>query len=168
MSEPVLPAGRPLRVALVCLGNICRSPMAHAVLEQRLAAAGLADRVEVTSAGTGGWHTGEPMDERAADVLRSRGYDPSRHRASTFDRSWFDRDLILVMDRSNRADVLSLGALTERVRMFRDFDPLADQPPLDRVVPDPWYGGREDFLDVLTLIERTSEAFVERLATLDR
>ena len=65
---------RPLRIEVTCLGNICRSPMAHVVLEQRLADAGLADDVVVTSSGTGGWHEGEPMDERAATALSAAGY----------------------------------------------------------------------------------------------
>ena len=145
------------RIALVCLGNICRSPMAHVVLEQRLADAGLSDRVEVTSSGTGDWHVGEPMDSRASRTLAGAGYDPSRHRASQFDESWFDRDLILVMDRSNLADVLALGAPTEKVRLFRDFDPA----PGDGVVPDPYVDG--GFHEVLAMVERTCAQIVESL-----
>ncbi len=81
MLPPPRAPGR-YRIALVCLGNICRSPMAHVVLEQQLEEAGLADVVEVSSSGTGGWHEGGPMDERAAATLRAAGLDPSRHRAS--------------------------------------------------------------------------------------
>ena len=69
------------RVALVCLGNICRSPMADVVLNDRVRAAGLDDRVEVVSAGTGDWHVGQPMDRRAAVLLEREGYDGSAHRA---------------------------------------------------------------------------------------
>ena len=85
--RPCRPRAAPgrYRIALVCLGNICRSPMAHVVLEQRLAEAGLDDRVEVASSGTGGWHVGDPMDERAAATLAAAGYDPSRHRARQYD-----------------------------------------------------------------------------------
>jgi len=67
-----------VQIAVVCLGNICRSPIAQVVLEHRLAEAGLDDRVTVVSAGTGSWHTDEPMDERAAATLSAAGYDPSR------------------------------------------------------------------------------------------
>ncbi len=75
----------PYRIALVCLGNICRSPMAHVVLADHLDRAGLAAKVEVSSAGTGGWHVGKPMDPRAATALIGEGYDPSAHRAQQYD-----------------------------------------------------------------------------------
>ncbi len=144
-------------VALVCLGNICRSPMAHVVLEQQLAEAGLADVVEVASSGTGGWHVGDPMDSRAAATLTGAGYDASRHRARTFDDGWHaEHDLVLVMDAANLRDV---GGPGERTRMFRDFDP--DNPGGD--VPDPYYGGSSGFEEVLRMVERTSTALVAAL-----
>ena len=145
------------RIALVCLGNICRSPMAHVVLEQRLHDAGLDDRVEVASSGTGGWHVGNPMDPRAAATLAAADYDPTRHRARQYDASWPDAyDLVLVMDASNLADV---GGRTERVGLFRDFDPA--EPGGE--VPDPYYGGDQGFEEVLTMVERTSTAVVAAL-----
>lgn len=153
---------RPLRVEVTCLGNICRSPMAHVVLEQRLADAGLADDVVVTSSGTGGWHEGEPMDERAATALTAAGYDPSRHRARTFTTDTYaEADLMLAMDARNHADMTELAptvADAERVRMFRSFDPEA--APGDEEVEDPWYGGAEGFQQVLAMVERTSDAVV--------
>jgi protein-tyrosine phosphatase len=131
--------------------------MAHVVLEQRLAEAGLADTVEVVSSGTGDWHVGHPMDERAAATLSVAGYDPSRHRARTFDPAWHDDvDAVLVMDRSNLRDV---GGRTERTMMFRDFDPVA--PGGD--VPDPYYGGPAGFEEVLDMVERTSTSLVDAL-----
>ena len=155
LPEPHTP-GR-YRIALVCLGNICRSPMAHVVLESRLADAGLADRVEVASSGTGGWHLGKPMDSRAAASLSAAGYDPSRHLAQQYDASWpTTYDLVLVMDRANLADV---GGRQERVGMFRDFDP--EDPGGE--VPDPYYGGDDGFEEVLAMVERTSDAVVEEL-----
>ena len=145
------------RIALVCLGNICRSPMAHVVLDARLADASLSDAVAVTSAGTGGWHEGKPMDERAVATLTEAGYDASRHRARTFDASWRgDHDLVLVMDEANLRDV---GGPDERVAMFRDFDP--DEPGAE--VPDPYYGGADGFEEVLRMVERTSSALVSAL-----
>ena len=156
------------RVALVCLGNICRSPIAHVVLEERLARAGLDQRVEVVSSGTGGWHDGEPMDRRAASVLRDAGYDPSRHRARTFSIDWYaENDLLLAMDHSNRADMIALSptvAQEAQVRMFREFDPEASEG--DDEVPDPWYGGSDGFRDVLAMIERTTDELVDRLPQL--
>jgi protein-tyrosine phosphatase len=145
-------------VALVCLGNICRSPTAHVVLAEKLADAGLDDRVEVHSSGTGDWHVGEPMDARAAAALSEAGYDPSRHRARQYDASWEStHDLVLAMDAQNLAD---LGGRSERVRLFRDFDPVGTGED----VPDPWYGGPEGFATVLTMVERTAAALVERFA----
>ena len=162
---PSLPSPRatPYRIALVCLGNLCRSPMAAVVLQQLIEEAGLDDRVEVTSAGTGGWHTGEPMDDRAAATLRDAGFDPSDHRASLFDAGWFDRDLVLVMDASNLADVRALGGDDHRVLLFRAFDPEGGP---DAEVPDPWYGGRQGFDDVLAMVTRTNRVLVEALADL--
>ncbi|MDR6117961.1 low molecular weight protein-tyrosine-phosphatase [Aeromicrobium sp. SORGH_AS_0981] len=155
-------ADAPLRLEVTCLGNICRSPMAHVVLEQRLADAGLADDVVVTSSGTGGWHEGEAMDERAAAALRDAGYDPSRHRARTFTRDTYaETDLMLAMDASNLADMTDLAptvADAGRVRMFRSFDPEATEG--DDEVDDPWYGGPEGFQRVLAVVERTSDAIV--------
>jgi protein-tyrosine phosphatase len=146
-------------ISLVCLGNICRSPTAHVVLEARLAAAGLGDRVSVRSSGTGDWHVGRPMDSRAATTLEHAGYDASRHRAQQYDDSWAaSDDLVLAMDHDNLAD---LGGRTDRVALFRDFDPVEAEDD----VPDPYYGGADGFRVVLTMVERTSDALVDRLAT---
>jgi protein-tyrosine phosphatase len=129
--------------------------MAHVVLERRLADAGLADRVEVTSSGTGDWHVGNPMDRRAAATLAAAGYDPTRHRA----QQWAgndEADLVLAMDSGNLADI---GGRSTRVMLFRDFDP--DDPGGD--VPDPYYGGDSGFEEVLAMIERTTTALVAAL-----
>ncbi len=155
----------PFRIAIVCLGNICRSPMAQVVLEDRLEKAGLADRVEVVSAGTGDWHVGDPMDERAAATLTAAGYDATRHTARTFTTDWYgEHDLLLAMDASNRADITKQAPTVEaqqQVRMFRDFDPDASEG--DDEVPDPWYGGPEGFAEVLEMVERTADEIVARL-----
>lgn len=155
----------PYRVALVCLGNICRSPTADVVLGALIEEAGLSERVLAESCGTAGWHVGEPMDPRTARVLSDAGYDASRHRARAFGAEWFDHDLILVMDSANRDDVLALlpADRHDRVRLFRAFDPEAPAGPAPDV-PDPWYGGPQGFLDVLAMVERTSRALVEHLA----
>lgn len=161
-------AQRPLRIEVTCLGNICRSPMAHVVLEQRLADAGLADDVVVTSSGTGGWHEGEPMDERAATTLAAAGYDPTRHRARTFTTDTYaDADLMLAMDARNLADMFDRAptvADADRVRLFRSFDPAATAG--DDEVDDPWYGGPEGFEETLRIVERTADAIVEAVPRL--
>jgi low molecular weight protein-tyrosine phosphatase len=152
-------------VALVCLGNICRSAMAQVVLERKLDEAGISQRVAVNSSGTGDWHIGEQMDRRAASTLTAAGYDATRHRSRLFEADWYDNhDLILVMDEMNRADVLKLAQRPEdhgRVMMFRAFDPEAGD---DLVLADPWYGGQSGFEDVLATVERTTDALVELLA----
>jgi protein-tyrosine phosphatase len=148
-------------VALVCLGNICRSPMAHVVLQQQVADAGLDDRVSILSSGTGDWHVGHPMDRRAAATLTAAGYDATRHRARQFAPTWLDEhDLVLAMDAQNLRDVVAGSEVDEaRVRLYRDFDPL--DPGGE--VPDPYYGGDSGFEEVLEMVERTSGTLVAGL-----
>lgn len=130
--------------------------MADVVLSERIADAGLADRVTVSSSGTGGWHVGGPMDRRAAATLAAAGYDASRHRARQWDGN-DDADLVLAMDAQNLADI---GGATDRVMPFRTFDPA--EPGGD--VPDPYYGGDSGFEEVLAMVERTAESLVAALA----
>ena len=173
VGRPALPPprrpGAPYRVAVVCLGNICRSPMAHVVLAHELADAGLERRVEVVSGGTGGWHLGDPMDRRAAAALTARGYDPGDHQVRQFVSDWYDEcDLVLAMDAANLADLADLlldEHERERLRMFRDFDPRSAGEH-DRDVPDPYFGGDEGFDSVLATVERTSRALVDVLREL--
>lgn len=154
------------RICLVCLGNICRSPMAAAVLESRLDKAGLADRVTVDSAGTGSWHIDEPADPRALGALRERGYDGTAHRARQFIAEWFeDYDLVLAMDRDNFADLRRLAPddkAREKIQLMRSYDPSAKATgELD--VPDPYYGGADGFAHVLNQVERAADGLVDAL-----
>ncbi len=168
---PPRTAGR-YSVALVCLGNICRSPMAHVVLEAALEEAGLADRVRVASSGTGDWHVGAPMDARAAATLTAAGYDATRHRAQQYAAGWaVEHDLVLAMDAQNLADVAEISGLPSdeegapgrgRLRLFRDLDPRGP----GRDVPDPYYGGDDGFEEVLSMVQRTSTALVAALTDL--
>ncbi len=167
-SPPELPEPRqpesPYVVAMVCLGNICRSPMAQVVLTEKLLRLGLGEQVQVRSCGTGDWHIGEAMDSRAAATLTAHGYDPSLHRASHFDVTWFEScDVLLVMDAANLRDVSYLAdgdATRARALLFRSFDPEACD---DLEVPDPWYGGPADFEAVLDMVERTTDVLAEQL-----
>ena len=168
-----LPASRqpsgPYRICLVCLGNICRSPMAEVVVRTELHRAGLADRVEVDSAGTGDWHIGEPMHGPAFHELTRRGYDGSGHRARQIQRSWLaGYDLILAMDRRNLSD---LGRMdpeafeTGRIRLLRWFDPgLAAWDAHHDAVPDPYGGSPEDFELAFDLIQEAARGLAGRLA----
>lgn len=153
----------PYRVCLVCLGNICRSPMAEQVLRIELHRAGLDDLVQVDSAGTGSWHVGSPMDDRAASTLMIHGY-LTDHVARQFDPAWFaDRDLFLVMDSDNLAELLRQAPEgdRERIGLFMSF--AADGGPHTEV-PDPYYGGDDGFTTVLNMIEGASKGLVEELA----
>ncbi|MFI7059697.1 low molecular weight protein-tyrosine-phosphatase [Kribbella sp. NPDC050124] len=137
-------------VEIVCTGNICRSPMGEVVLRAKLAAAGILD-VEVTSSGTGAWHTGDPMDPRAAAALQHRGYDGSAHRARQFEQGWSaERDLILAMDSGHLA-ALKRHRGDMPVQLFADLD-----------VPDPYFHDAA-FDDVLDQIEKAADVWVGRL-----
>ena len=126
--------GQPYRVITVCAGNICRSPIAEAVLERAFSQAGL--DVEVSSAGTGDWHVGDDANPRALSVLRENGYD-LEHEARQFDPDWFEHaDLVLALDAQNLTDLRWLaqrhGVAHDHVRLLRSFDPaLADRAPDD-------------------------------------
>ena len=156
--------GAPYRVCLVCLGNICRSPMAETVLRAELAAAGLDGAVVVDSAGTGDWHVGDAMDPAARAALASRGHDGSAHRSRQIEPSWLSRrDLILAMDARNRADLRRMaGADADRIRLFSEVGGLTET----RDIPDPWGGGPDEFGRVLDLLRAAAPAIVARLARL--
>ncbi|MCW2932752.1 MAG: protein-tyrosine-phosphatase [Actinomycetia bacterium] len=157
------PAG-PYRVCLVCLGNICRSPMAEVVLRAQLATAGLAGRITVDSAGTGGWHVGEPMNSSARAALARRGYDGDAHRARQFTAAWLPgRDLVLAMDVSNLKTLEPLFRTdppdSYRLRLFGNAAELRGAD-----VPDPYGGSAAEFDGVLTMLETATPALVDRLA----
>ena len=158
--------GAPYRVCLVCLGNICRSPMAETVLRAEVAAAGLDGAVVVDSAGTGDWHVGDAMDPDARQALAGRGQDGSAHRARQFEPSWLaERDLILAMDSRNLADLRRMaraqGEETDRIRLFGEVGEIGGQD-----IPDPWGGGPAKFGHVLDLLGAAAPVIVARLARL--
>lgn len=159
------------RITVVCLGNICRSPIGEAVLRDRVEKAGLADRVTVDSAGTGDWHLGYPADPRAAATMTTFGYELD-HQARQINATWFENiDLVLAMDTENfkNLQVMLDAAGTEtELRMFRSFDPALTHhthPSSDLDVPDPYYGGDESFVEVLRMIEDAADALVVELST---
>jgi low molecular weight protein-tyrosine phosphatase len=152
------------RVCFVCTGNICRSPMAEAVLRHLVTEAGLSDHVEVWSAGTGDWHVGDDADHRALSTLRGRGYD-LRHRAQQWQAADFDRaDLILALDRGHYRALRRLAPPGEqdKIRMLRSYDPDAGD---DLDVPDPYYGDVAGFGHVLDLIETACEGVLAEIRT---
>jgi protein-tyrosine phosphatase len=133
-----------MRVIFVCLGNICRSPTAEAILRDLARAAGRTD-LEIASAGTGRWHVGEPPDPRAIATARDRGVAMD-HLGRHFTRADFAAfDLIVPVDAAVRRAVLALApddAAAAKVKLLRAFDPAA---PPEAELPDPYYGDRADF-----------------------
>jgi protein-tyrosine phosphatase len=153
-------------VLFVCLGNICRSPLAEGVFRRKVGEAGLADRFEIDSAGTGHWHVGEAPDVRMRNTASRRGVDLSACRARQLKRGDLVGDLaydhVFVMDKANLNDTLYLdpsGDHGTRVRLFREFDPEPD----DYQVPDPYYSGPEGFDRVYAIVDRTAEVILSRL-----
>lgn len=152
-----------MKLLVVCLGNICRSPMAEGALQARLAASPLAGRVQVDSAGTGGWHAGEPPDRRAIACARGHGVDIAGQRARQLHAADFEAfDWILCADRANVRDVLRLApaARRERVALLLEWAGI----PAGGEVPDPYTGGQEDFQRVWRLVDSAAQAVVARLA----
>lgn len=151
------------RIMFVCTGNICRSPLAHAVFEDLVHRAGRQGEFEVESSGTTAYHVGEPADARMRKTARQHGVDIN-HRARHFSAYDFEEyDLILAMDNQNLANIKRQApdsTAANKVRLFRDFDPAA-QPGSE--VPDPYYGGAEGFERVYTMVERTCRELLAAL-----
>ncbi|MNF66387.1 Low molecular weight protein-tyrosine-phosphatase YfkJ [compost metagenome] len=150
-----------MRVLFVCLGNICRSPTAEGVLRHKLRATGLADQVEVASAGTGDWHVGKAPDKRSQAAALRRGYDLSVQRARQVTRADFSSyDLILAMDSSNLRNLKALQPAKGRAELdlfLRRYESSVDD------VPDPYYDGEQGFEQVLDLIEQACDLLVIEL-----
>jgi protein-tyrosine phosphatase len=151
-----------MRVLLICMGNICRSPMAHGVVRERLLTHGLATAVQVDSAGTHGYHAGSPPDERAQAAALRRGIDISRLRARSVEEADFEAfDLILAMDDEN-LEVLRDMAADEHHRKIHLFMSYALGEE-GRAVPDPYYGGPLGFERVLDMVEEAAEGLMARI-----
>jgi protein-tyrosine phosphatase len=151
-----------MRILLVCMGNICRTPRAHGVFRRRLGAEGLDARIELDSAGTHGYHAGSAPDERAQSAAARRGIDISDLRARGVETGDFEAfDLILAMDDEN---IEALRAMTDdehhgKIHLFMEYA----AGHAGRIVPDPYYGGPIGFERVLDMIEEAVEGFVARL-----
>lgn len=151
------------RICFVCLGNIVRSPLAENMFIRLAEEAGVAHKYEVDSAGTSGYHIGEPPDPRMRRVAAGYGlhYDGS---ARKFNRQDFDRfDLIIAMSPSNREDLFRLGRDLDhqnKIHLLREFDPHGGP---DAPVPDPYYGGIQGFEEVYTIVERSCQGLLREL-----
>ena len=152
------------KILFVCMGNICRSPLAAGVARRQLDKAGLGKSVTIDSAGTYGAHAGEKADPRARQVAKAAGYDIEAHRARAIRREDFDRfDLILAMDQDNLNALRRIhpGFDSKKVRLLLD---LVD-PGCSREVPDPYYGNLAGFEQVRNLCEEGAQALIEYLRT---
>ncbi len=149
-------------VVFVCTGNICRSPMAEGIFRRMIEDTGLSDRIIIDSAGTHGYHVGEPPDARAVEAAARRGYDLSKLRARKFQREDFHRfDLVLAMDRDNHGILSRLAqpSAGHRLRMMMEYASQFREIE----VPDPYYGGPDGFERVLDMLEDAAQGLLEAL-----
>jgi protein-tyrosine phosphatase len=135
-------------VCFVCTGNICRSPMAEIIFSDALRQEGLAHRVQVSSAGTGNWHVGNPADPRTVEALRRAGFS-SEHVAAQLGAQHLSADLLVALDRGHLTALRRVIRDPDRVMLLRSFDRAAGQ---DLDVPDPYYGGKYGFDEVLSMV----------------
>lgn len=152
---------KPVRILFVCLGNICRSPLAEGVLRALATRQGLAPQILVDSAGTGGWHVGDPPDRRSIAVARRHGIDISGLRGRKVAKADFDSfDLILGMDSENVRTLRQIApaGLDGKIALF-----LAYAEDRDRDVPDPYYDGEEAFERLYQMLEAGCSSLLERL-----
>ncbi|MFD8386857.1 low molecular weight protein-tyrosine-phosphatase [Streptomyces sp. NPDC059679] len=165
-------APSPYRVCFVCTGNICRSPMAESVFRAYAEEAGLDGRVEVDSAGTGPWHEGDGADRRTISALTAHGYEQN-HIARQFQSSWFSAlDLVIALDSGHLRELRALAPTPEdaaKVRLLRAYapgtNPDADSEAQDALdVPDPYFGGPDDFEACLEMIEAASEGLLDAVS----
>ena len=150
-------------ILFVCLGNICRSPLAEGIFRSLAGEAGLGHRFEIDSAGTSGWHDGEGPDTRTLALARRRGVELTSisRRISTGDLTRFDH--ILAMDANNLRELRRLAAKCAQgadIRLLREFDPIADGR---RDVPDPYFGGADGFENVHDIVERSCRGLLADL-----
>ena len=152
-----------MKILLVCLGNICRSPMAEGILRDKIEKAGL--DIQVDSAGTANYHVGEPPHKNTIKVAAENGLDIRELKARQFQTNDFEEfDIIYVMDSSNHDDVMRLSKSdkhTSKVRYF--LNELNEGGNVN--VPDPWFGGYDGFQEVYKLLDRTCDRIVEKVIT---
>lgn len=151
-----------MQILFVCLGNICRSPLAEALLRKKIEDAGMSEHFFVDSAGTSNYHIGQPADIRTRKNAVLHGIDIIHAGRQIQSQDLDEFDMIIVMDKSNLRDVkllVSNKTQESKIKKMRDFDLLA--PGED--VPDPWYGGEESFEEVFRILDRSTEHLFKKL-----
>ncbi|MCW3004701.1 MAG: low molecular weight phosphotyrosine protein phosphatase [Conexibacter sp.] len=154
-----------VRLLFVCMGNICRSPTAEAVMRDLVAREGLDGAVEIDSAGTGAWHVGEPPDTRSTAAAKARGITMEGAARQVTDADFEAYDLLLAADAQNVAALRAVAPDDEgaaKVRLLREFDAAAVAAN-DLEVPDPYYGGPDGFDDVLDMVDAACRGLLDRL-----
>lgn len=152
-----------MRILMVCLGNICRSPLAEGLMRLKMQSRGYSE-VIVDSAGTGGWHVGQAPDKRSIAVAKKYGIDISSQCARKFEQEDFEKfDYIFAMDKSNLNDILALANNEKQKSKAHLFLTFAGITPLQEV-PDPWYGDDSDFESVYHLLEKACEQAALRIS----
>lgn len=154
-----------VRILFVCMGNICRSPAAEIVFRQMVEAAGLDDRVEIDSAGTIGYHAGNPPDKRMSATLSAWGYCPKGRARQVRKEDFDDFDLILPMDDENEADLRRMQRDGQSRAEIRAFSSFCAANPLGHV-PDPYYGGAAGFEKVADIVEDGCRGLLKQLREL--
>ena len=151
-----------ISVIFVCLGNICRSPLAEAIFRQKLKKAGLEDKINCSSAGTAHWHIGEQPDPRTLEIAGIHGV-PINHKGNQLKPAQYgEYDYFIAMDRDNFQDIksnLKHAPFEAKVYLMREFDNRKSR--LD--VPDPYYGDMEDFEEVFAILEESCNNFIQFL-----
>lgn len=149
-----------VKIITVCLGNICRSPMAEGILRHKLKE--LQIKATIDSAGTGGWHAGEHPDPRAIKTMKHHGIDISKLKARQITKNDLHQfDVVLAMDEQNYSDILSLSAEPvhhHKVKLMLSFHPKQSLTS----VPDPWYGNMDGFERVYHLLDEACDAFINQ------
>ncbi|MGM0594881.1 MAG: low molecular weight protein-tyrosine-phosphatase [Pseudomonadota bacterium] len=151
-----------VKVLMVCMGNICRSPLAHGLFEHQVREAGLEGRIVVDSAGTHAYHVGEAPDPRSQETAMRHGLDLSRQRARRVTLEDFEAyDYVLAMDRDNYAILIDSAPEQHhgKIRMFLEFAP--ERP--EKEVPDPYYGGPDGFDRVYDMVEAAASGLLEAI-----
>lgn len=149
-----------IRILFVCLGNICRSPLAEAIFRQKVVKAGLSDKIQIDSAGTGDYHIGEDPDERTIEVARKNAI-PIDHKARQFEKADLQTfEYIVAMDTDNLRNIQDMASqeITSRIILMLDYHDSGEVN-----VPDPYFGGQDGFDNVFSLLDSSLENFLEFL-----
>ena len=159
MERPDMPERSARNILFICMGNICRSPMAEGVFIHKLGERGIRDDYRVDSAGTGGWHAGSPPDHRSEEVARRNGVPLVSRARQVDDRDFETFDLLVVMDRDNARELAAMGCPEEKIRLLMSYheDSAHDE------VPDPYYGGPDGFQLMYDLIDGAIDRLIDRM-----